>query len=764
PPPPEGLRRQRQIQRDELDLDERRLREEDITPKEPLKREEPMREKPSALEERINTLYKDILKGKELKQYGYEFFRTYAKPLAPVSEDYVLGPGDTLKVYLWGDAVEILSMDRELNVTISRDGTINLPQIGLINAAGLTIRNLKELLRTRYTQKFKNLKLDVTLTKLRVFNVYVTGFVEKPGMYAVDPMDTLISAIAKAGGVLKSGSLRNVEIRRKINNKLERVQVDLYDIFVKGLPTDVQLREGDVIHVPPIGDVVVVFGDIQRPGIYEIKTERELKDVLEFTGGLQPFASDMFIRLFRFSKDGVETFEGELSNQAFAKTNLKPGDLIFVGSKPDFFENLVELRGEVLYPGPYSIKDTKTLRDILIKAKPKVNATIVRVIREDKTQEDFYVEEVINNKVDAELKGRDTVIVYSKFFEEPIYLMGEVEFPRTAQFYEGITLMDLLKNVKLLDSVENLEAVIERKADKQYIIVYLYDMFVKNNTSLNLELRPGDTVIIRRVEDLRKGPSVTILGEVKNPGKYRITGGERLADVIEMVGGYTDRAYPRGLVFIRDAVRRAQKERIELTFTTIEEALAKGGQITPFGFASEEERQATLFAVQSQRRLFEILQKRADMFLGRVALEIPENLQELKKSPSNIVLQDGDIIIVPSKPEVVFMIGDYYNQISLPYMKGYRVRDYINLVGGIREKVSAKNVYVIKANGTIVSAETMRKGFLLRSDIENYQPEQGDAIVILPEFKVPTLWRPLLRDIVQIIFQSLSTLVLVQRL
>ncbi|MEZ0322723.1 MAG: SLBB domain-containing protein [Hydrogenothermaceae bacterium] len=715
----------------------------------------------SEIEININKLYKDILKDKKLKQFGYDFFKRTTKTVSPVGDDYVLGPGDKLKIYLWGDPVDIMAINREFTVEVSRDGTGYVPNIGQLTLSGLSIRDLKNILQKKYGDKFKNLKVDITLEKLRSFNVYVTGFVREPGMITVNSLDTVIDALYIAGGVSKTGSLRKIQLKRKEDSQLKIYNIDLYSLFIEGNPVDIKLRDGDVIYVPPIGDVVAIFGDIKRPAIYELKDERELKNVINFAGGFNASVNDSFVRISRFAKDGVEIFEGDLTDKEFLKTKIVNGDFIFFGRKPDIIQNAITISGEVYYPGIYSINDTKTLKEILLKAKPKPNALYGRVIREDKNQLDFVIEDILKDKRNIDLKALDKIEIYNKFFVEPVYVSGEIDNPKTIPYYEDLTLIEALRSVKFKYPLRELKAIIIRN-NMNFITVYLYDLLNRFDQTKDIKLYPGDVVIIQKTFRTEKAPSVTVLGEVKNPGKYEITEGETIADIIAKAGGYTESAYPQALIFIRESAKKLQKEKLEITIITLEEQFIKSSK--EVSFSNEEEKQIAMLAIQEQKNLLQILKKKAELGIGRIALDIPATLMELKNSNQNIALEDGDTIIVPQRPNYVLVIGDVYNQISLPYIKGYKLKDYLAMVGGVGKNADKKDIYVIKANGRVVSGQSFSRGFLLWSGIEDYEPSQGDTIVVPTELKIPIAWRSTIKDVVQIIFQSISTAVLAKRL
>ena len=740
----------------------------------------------SDLESNLNKIYADVLKDKKLEQFGYDFFKKSERVVSPVGDDYVLGPGDSLKVFLWGDPVDILSLNKEMSLEVSRDGTVYVPNVGIINVSGLKIGDFKKILTQRLSSKYKNLKVEVILERLRTFKVYATGFVKNPGVVLVNPLDNLIDALTLAGGVSKSGSLRNIEIKRKTPEGVITYKIDLYDLFIKGLPVDIKLRDEDVIYVPPIGDTVAIAGDVKRPAIYELKDEKNLEDVVKFAGGFNPSVSEVFVRISRFSQDGVKIYEGSLSDKDFIKTKLLNGDFVFFGQKPSVMENAVLVKGKVYYPGYYSINDTKTLKDLINKAKPLINAEIVQVISANKETHSFKIKDILTGNQNIELKPSDTIIVYSKYLSEPIYVFGYVKQSQTIPYYPNIKLLDVLRDAEFKEDIKRLKVIvvrnkemekIKRKIDEKknledlkeedltglnYSTIYLYDLLVKYDESKNIDLYPGDTIIILKTAKNEKAPSIAILGEVKNPGKYEIEVGTTLADIIKRAGGYTENAYPQGLIFIRESIKKLQKEKLETTMSLLEEEFIKSTK--QVSFASEEEKQAALMAIQEQKGLLQIMRKKAEFGLGRIALDIPPTIQELERSNQNIVLEDGDTIIVPSRPSYVLILGDVYNQIALPYIKGYRLKDYLDMVGGVGKNADRKNIYVIKANGRVVSLQSVGRSFLLWSGLEDYQLSEGDTIVVPTELKIPIAWRPMIKDIVQIIFQSISTAVLAKRL
>ncbi len=308
---------------------------------------------------------------------------------------------------------------------------------------------------------------------------------------------------------------------------------------------------------------------------------------------------------------------------------------------------------------------------------------------------------------------------------------------------------------------------------KQTFQVHLIDLLIKGDETKNIALNPGDRILIEQNEKDEKVKKVKILGEVNRPGVYKYEPGMKLYDLIVLAGGYTEDAYPKALIFIRESAKKLQQQQLQASILAMEEELASSseGYQTAAG-ASPEEQALAKIALDKQKRLLEIIKQKAKIGLGRIALNIPNSLKELKNSPDNIELQDGDFIYVPSKPNYILVLGGVYNQISLPYRKDKTVEWYLKEVGGLKENAKKDDLYIIKANGRVISKRNFDSDLfdwqddklVFGKDFYSMKLEQGDTIVVPTETKVPILWRPLIKDITQIIFQALSTAVLAKRL
>ncbi len=751
--------------------------------------------------ERLDTM--DVQQDNEpLIQFGYKFFKE--KPVSlytPVSKDYAVGPGDQINVYLWGDPVDILNLQGFYTLEVDRDGKIFIPNVGVFYVWGLNVKQIKRIITKALSKKFKNFEVEVTLGKLREYPVFVSGFVEKPGIIMIRGNATVIDALVLAGGISKSGSLRKIYIRRKVKGKIRTKVLDLYDLFVRGIPVDEYVRENDSIYVPPIGKTVAVTGAVKRKGIYELKDEKTAKDVLLLAGGLLPSVNITGIKINRVKNNSYIIKDTDISKISSYK--IKNGDLIYVEKLNNFIDLKVEAKGHIKYPGIYPFKNGLTLKQFMSKVGllPDTNlyyGEILRKITETNRYEviNFVPLEILKGIKDIKLKKFDVVTFYPDWIYKPIVVSGFIKNPIIVPYYNGIRLLDVIRNVKLDVPPRKIKAEIYRqeakkfekqpeinsednqilenqdneqiKEEEQYErTVYLYDLLIRGDSSANVYLQPGDKILLKLTEDTEKDKTVTILGEVKNPGIYRYRPGMRLYDIVKLAGGYTEDAYPRGLIFIRKSAKKLQEEQLKISMLALEETLSKSEEGISAVGATAEEQKVLEMTIRKQKQLLALLKQRAKMGLGRIALDIPNSLEALRNSPDNIELSDGDYIYVPSKPNYVLVLGGVYNQISLPYRKNLTVEDYLEQVGGLKDNADVNDIYIIKANGRVLSKKqfaSINFVFVKYNSFLKYRPEQGDAIVVPTKLKVPIMWRPLLRDITQIIFQSISTAVLAKRL
>ncbi|RJQ17465.1 MAG: polysaccharide export protein [Nitrospiraceae bacterium] len=301
-----------------------------------------------------------------IRQFGYDLFTGTSTSFAPstnvpVGPDYVIGPGDEIRISVWG------KIEGNWNVAVDRDGKISLPKIGAIGVTGLTFSELKDVLRNELSKYYTGFEMNVSMGSLRTMLIYTVGNAEHPGAYTVSSLSTLVNAFFAAGGPGKTGTMRDIQLKREGRTV---VHFDMYDFLLKGDKSkDVRLMPEDVIYIPPVGPLAGIAGNVNTPAIYELRGETRLLDLIHMAGGLTSVAFKGRIQVQRVSDHQFRTiFEGDLfdlDKKPDKNFVLNDGDLVKIFSVTDT-ENTATLAGAVANPGNYGITPGMTaVRDVI---------------------------------------------------------------------------------------------------------------------------------------------------------------------------------------------------------------------------------------------------------------------------------------------------------------------------------------------------------------------------------------------------------------
>lgn len=506
--------------------------------------------------------------GAGLSQFGYNFFRPAApgfSPLTdvPVGTDYPVGPGDRIIVNLWG------SVEGTHELEVNRNGEIFLPRVGGIKVWGVTFGKLHGVIKSSLAKAYKDFDLNVTMGKLRIIKVYVVGEVTAPGDYNLTPLSTLINALGAAGGPLKSGTLRNIKIKRG-GTTVETV--DLYDFFLTGDKSrDIRLQTGDTIFVPSIGPAVGIAGNVRRAAIYEFKDEKTLADLLSLAGGINPTGYLQRIQIARveahekriisdFSLDPKNA--GKPNEDLTGSIKLQDLDLVRIFPIDSTLRGYVRLDGHVLRPGDYALKPDMRIadligRDNLLQDHYANAAMLTRLSAPDYQPEKLFInlEKALSGDTahNLSLQEFDVLRIYSRRdMEETPYVSvsGEIQRPGRYQLTKNQTVSDLVKEAGNLKKIAfTKKAEIRRvKVDgdllKPYSIYIDLDEALKGNPQHNIALNPLDELVIKKY-DMDETRVVRINGEVHRPGEYRLVDKMTIADLVMEAGGLKKTAYNR---------------------------------------------------------------------------------------------------------------------------------------------------------------------------------------------------------------------------
>jgi len=396
----------------------------------------------------------------DISQFGYDLFAkppsTFAPTLyVPVGPEYVVGPGDTIKIDVWG------KFEGSWNVVVNNDGNISLPKTGVFGVTGLSFQELKEVLQKNLSKYYTGFEMNVSMGPLRTIQIYVVGNAQRPGAYTLSSLSTVINALFEGGGPSKTGSMRNIQVKR---NGKTVVTFDLYDFLLQGDKTrDLRLMPEDVIFIPPVGPLAGIAGTVKTPAIYELKGETRLLDLIEMAGGLTGNAFTGRLQMQRVKDHHARTlFEGDLldiERNPAKNFVLQDGDLarIFTVSES---ANTVTIAGAVVHPGEYGVnpgvtkvKDVISLAGgLLYYAFDEAEVTRVTATQAGPKTDIFRVDLAKASAGDPQhnvpLQMNDYLLVLT-VPEWNLYrsasLNGEVRFPGTYTFKQGETLSSLIE-------------------------------------------------------------------------------------------------------------------------------------------------------------------------------------------------------------------------------------------------------------------------------------------------------------------------------
>ncbi|MCK4967102.1 SLBB domain-containing protein, partial [bacterium] len=631
-----------------------------------------------------------------------------------ITPDYTVGPGDEIRIEVWGQT----SISKSF--LVDREGAIFIDKVGKISCTGLTYRELRNKISNRLKKFYSQISVDVSLGKLRSVQVFVTGQVKAPGGYWLTALSPVYSAPYFAGGATENGSLRSIELHR--NNKVSTV--DFYELLLKGkLHDNIYLQEGDVVKVPPVGKRVAISGEVKVPAIYEVKQDEVLEDLIEIAAGFKYSAYLKRIQIWRILPPHERVMGGKhrtivdinFLDEKQKRSPLYDGDSIFVNPIMDLVEDFVELTGSVKLPGIYSYSDNKSLRMLFKNCEGLLDEAYLErgeILRSEHDTAtaiiNFSPKEVLSaagtENYDIALHKKDFIRIYSKWEiveRDSIEIFGSVKNPGKYELFKNMTLNDLIFQAGgLEESAYKLRAEVSRVRlgeSKQLGAIDTFFVHLKEQSEVNeFQLNKFDNIFIREDPDWMLQRNVMILGEVVMPGNYSIISkNERLSDIIERAGGLTETAYPSGITFYRNLND-----------------------------------------------------------IGVIDIDLPKAMNNWNDR-NNIILADADSIYIPEVINTVRVEGAVNLPRSVLHQKGKGIGYYINSAGGLTERADKGRISIMLANGRIVKS---RKFW---SDPEI----TGGSVIFVPTKvkKEDINWSSALADGAQIISSIITSIFILDR-
>jgi protein involved in polysaccharide export with SLBB domain len=706
-----------------------------------------------------------------------------------VPAEYTLGPGDVLKIQLWGN------QSLRLELTVSRDGTIEFPERGPVSVAGLTFQQAREQINRMVSEQYIGVKAAVSLGELRSMRIFVLGETRTPGSYSVSSLSTITNALYVSGGIKNTGSLRNVQHKR--DGKLIGT-LDLYDLLLRGDTSEnARLQPGDVIFIPPVGPRVGIDGEVYRPALYEIEQGTRLQDVVALAGGLTPQAYPQITRIERTNDDFLRIIaEADLTQASDKQARVKSGDRISVASIADVTGQYIEVRGAATREGKYAwvpgmrVSSVIRNRDAdLLKFADTNYAAIVRtdpgtqqisvlnlelrkatsnpggkedLLLQEEDQLLFFTDagkvpfELEKQKAEArtkqvdnanqsaeikageatDLRNKATQFTRANLFKSvirrlkaqagpyapqqtirisgPVRYPGEYPLPATGKIQDALFVAGGLADSASVQMAELARRYTDENGIEQTRILEI-DLAKALQGNSDVRLKSRDRLLIKTTPSFGTTRTVTLNGEVRYPGQYTFREGETLHKVLIRAGGLTDNAFAEGAVFTREKLRQRESERLQEAESRLKSNLL-GVQLEGDNFGGQSAQR-----VEEVKGLLEDVQRSRPV--GRMVIDLPRVLAGSDYQP--IRLQDGDELTVPAIPQSVSVFGEVQFPTSHLYNSGFTVDDYLNRSGGPTRQADEGQIYVVKADGSVMLPE---KSAWFGGRSQNLEP--GDTIIV----------------------------------
>ncbi len=639
------------------------------------------------------------------KIFGADLFRNAKansfvpdlKIATPVN--YIVGPDDEIDINVYGNS----SID--WNLTVTPEGNINIPGVGVLNVSGKTIEAATAAIKSRLAANNYAIghgtSVNVSVGNIRSIKVILQGQLMKPGTYTVPSLTSVFNALYLAGGPNDVGSFRKIEVIR--NNRIIR-RVDLYDFLVKGSrKDDITLQDQDVIRVPAYQIRVELRGEVKIPALFETLQGETLQDVLDFAGGFTDEAYTARIKVDQVSDNQrriTDVFETDYKNYSPLR-----GDKFTVQKILERYENRVQVQGAVFRPGEYELQKGLTLSKLIKNAgglkEDAFNGrgSIIRLNPDNTTQQlSFNIKDLYNKPgSDIVLQREDSVFVASVFdLRNPytITIKGEVRNPGDFAFADSMKVADVIikaggftegASVKRIEVSRRVFDSDPRQLNSKIAQVFAVDVdqeLKDQNTSFTL--RPYDIVSVYSLPGYEVQKTVKVEGEVLYPGYYTIQKkNEKISDVIARAGGLTQSADVEGSSLKRDnaAVLGVDKNKIDTTELNKERKLNLQRLQNDYGVAAKPQD-----SVQLRNNYVGIDLKRI--------LEKPGGNEDL-------ILEDADVLRVPKQQQTVRVNGEVLYPSAIVYTDSKSFRDYVLNAGGYSPKALKRGAYVVYPNGTV---------------------------------------------------------------
>ena len=663
-----------------------------------------------------------IMVTKKSRVFGYDFFQnpkiSFAPTInVPTPESYIINTGDELLVEVWGAA------ESSTTQKVDNQGNIILPMAGKVHVGGLNFVEAKARINTALRKIYAGISAPegsyakvytgVSIANIRTVKVNIIGEVEAPGTYSLSALSTVINALYASGGPTENGSFRNIQV---VRGGKTIAHLDIYNFLLKGSQEgNINLNDQDVIIVPPYKNQVEVIGFVKREGIYEVKEGEKLSSLVDYFGGFKSNAYKDIMVVERIVGAKREVKEVPFSDAG--KFAMQGGDKLLVHKLSDIYHNRITITGAVYQPGNYAYSEGMTVLDLIDKAagvreEAYLNRAILfrSIDRVDKQSLNFSLKDLLEKKQTIALQPNDSLHIYGRdsLIAKPmVRIEGAVRKPQKFAYAKGLYPADLIIMAGgFIEGADQTQVQVARQLNdanfKTISKVYTVSLSKEGGDSIALE--PNDIVTVHYEKGYVPQQVVKIEGEVSFPGFYAILSKEeRISSLIERSGGLAPYAYVEGATLVR------KKDKNEKDDKAQEKQLKK---------LKKTDKDLTLIETKEEEKTPEASEYRVGINLKKI--------MENKNSYQDLVLKDGDVLIIPSEKQTVEVKGLVLAPSLVRYEKGKSTRSYINSAGGFSDNAQKKSVYVVYANGDV-------KGTSRFLFFRSYPKVSPGALVIVPE-------------------------------
>jgi protein involved in polysaccharide export with SLBB domain len=661
-------------------------------------------------------LLKQLLEERDKDQrkvFGRDIFNNKNLTFEPTMniatpQNYRLGPGDEVIIDIYG------ASQKTVNTTVSPDGDIVIEDFGPIQVSGLSVAQATARIRSQLGARYRSSRIKTSLGQTRTITINVMGEVKAPGTYTLSAFASVFHALYMAGGTNDLGTLRNIKIYR--HNRLISV-CDIYDYILNGKMTgNVRLNDGDVIVVGPYDCLVNISGKVKRPMFYEMKKNESVETLLKYAGGFTGDAYTKSVRLRR--KTGREYAVFNVEEFDMSSFRIADGDSVSVDSILPRYANTVEVKGAVFRPGLYQLGgDINSVRTLIQHAEGLTEEAfttraVMHRMKADRTLKviSLDLDGIMKGTVaDVPLKENDVLFVPTRqdaTIERTITIRGEVQYPGIYKYADNETVEDfILQAGGLTEKASTAKVTVGRRVSDpsattpDSIVGKTYELNLKDGFVVDgtpgFTLMPFDEVYVFKSPAYSNQQNVTIEGEVPFPGTYTITKrNARLTDLLKMAGGATDLSYIRGARLER-VPNSVERKRMEAAYRMALEQQQQ--ELLSIAASSNNSGSLSNVAEKSNNTQLQKFQVPSTYPVG---IELDEAIKN-PESDANIVLREGDRLIIPKYNATVKINGAVMYPNTVAFERGKSARYYIDAAGGFAQNARKSNSYIIYMNGMV---------------------------------------------------------------